>query len=669
MLQNSGSDFDTAKSQIAPILLIGGSGIVGRWTARLLRTFNPGQPILIGGRNLVRAKETASEIGNAQGVVLDLTAEDLGLGDQPVSAVAIFLMDDRLAALRFAQARGVPHISISPGIIEMGPEVAAYIHQPNAAPVVLGTEWLVGATTIPTLEFAKDFGLIQDISIGALLDEKDEGGPAAAADLERQTKTMPAALARCNGAYTWKVGEEVNTRFRAADGEEMEATAFSAYDVVALATATGAPNVQFSLAIGLSSSRRSGEAPSTEIIIDLSGKDHKGNPLRTRHAVIHPEGQMPLTALGVAMILERLVGLDGKPPTPAGLYFPYQLLDPTTYFARFKQIGGVISNHPFPVHRRQVQVNGASFHIIEQGQGPTVLFCHGFPDTAETWRSQMRAVAENGYHALALDMRGFGRSYSPLEVSSYSALHTVGDLVGLLDALDISSAVLVGHDWGADVAQRAMVMRPDRFRAIVSLSIPIFPRAEINFYAGLRQQGLSEGFYAFDLMKPDADDRFQPAEETIPSILYWLSGSPSAGTGWDPTDPDRHMLRPAPVPIPTWADPNYVRHNIDVFTEKGFHGGLNYYRAAQETFDLMSAFKNALIWQPSLYIWGAEDGLCQLFHPTPPTLAEARQSAPGLVDVIRLEHVGHWVQHEAADAVNTELIKFLSIVGLPKDKE
>ena len=125
------------------------------------------------------------------------------------------------------------------------------------------------------------------------------------------------------------------------------------------------------------------------------------------------------------------------------------------------------SADPFPVRRAQVQANGASFHVIEQGQGPAVLFCHGFPDTAETWRSQMRAVAEAGYRAVALDMRGFGASYAPSDVSLYSALHTVGDLVSVLDALDIRSAILVGHDWGADVAQRAMVMRPDRFRSRV----------------------------------------------------------------------------------------------------------------------------------------------------------------------------------------------------------
>jgi len=325
-----------------PILLIGGSGIVGSWAARFLRAAHPELPLLIGGRDGARATESASKIGNAEGVILDMTADDLGLGARTVSAVAILFMDERIAGLRFAQARRIPHVSISPGIIELAPEVAACIHSPAAAPVVLGTEWLVGATTVPTLEFAKDFSRLHDIRIGALLDEKDAFGPAANVDLERQTKTMPAALARRDGAYVWRVGDDAKAMFRAIDGTEMEASALSPNDVVGLATATGAPNVSFNLALGVSSSRRRGEPMSTEIIVELSGDDRNGQPLRTRHAIMHPEGQMPLTGLGVAMLLERLAGIDGQPATPAGLYFPYQLLDPTAYFARLEQIGGQI---------------------------------------------------------------------------------------------------------------------------------------------------------------------------------------------------------------------------------------------------------------------------------------------------------------------------------------
>lgn len=325
-----------------PILLIGGSGVVGRHTVRNLRAAHPDVPLLIGGRDLAKTKKAAAEIGNAEAVALDLAADDLGLGERPVSAVAVLFTDERIAGLRFAQRRGVPHVSISRGINEIGPEVAAYMHVPDAAPVVLGTEWLVGTTTVPTLEFAKAFGRVHDIAIGALLDEQDAFGPAAEADLERQTKTMPAALARHHGAYVWRVGEDAKAKFRAVDGTEMEASALSPYDVVGLATATGAPNVRFDLALGVSSTRRRGEPMSTEIVIELAGEDHAGRPLRTRHAVVHPEGQMPLTGLGVAMLLKRLVGLDGNPPTPAGLYFPYQLLDPATYLARLEQMGGMV---------------------------------------------------------------------------------------------------------------------------------------------------------------------------------------------------------------------------------------------------------------------------------------------------------------------------------------
>jgi hypothetical protein len=327
---------------LEPILFIGGSGIVGRWTARHLRAAYPKVPLLIGGRNVDKAKKAAAELGNAEGFGLDLTAADLGVGERSVSAVAIFFTDETIAGLRFAQSRKVPYISISPGIHEIGPEIAAFIHQPDAGAIVLGTEWLVGATTIPTLDFAKQFGKLNDITISALLDEQDAAGPAADADLERQTKTMPLTLTRRNGAYLWRTGDDAKATFHAVDGTEMEASALSPHDVVGLAAATGAPNVQFNLAVGVSSTRRSGGPFSTEILIELSGEDQSGKPLQTRHAVVHPEGQMPLTGLGVAMLLERLTGLDGKPGTPPGLYFPYQLLQPAAYFDRLKQAGGII---------------------------------------------------------------------------------------------------------------------------------------------------------------------------------------------------------------------------------------------------------------------------------------------------------------------------------------
>lgn len=316
-----------------------------------------------------------------------------------------------------------------------------------------------------------------------------------------------------------------------------------------------------------------------------------------------------------------------------------------------------------PVRQSLIRLDGESFRVIEQGAGPAVLFCHGFPDTADTWRSQMQAIAAAGYRAVALDMRGFGQSFAPRDPALYTSMHTVGDLVGVLDALEIDTAVVVGHDWGADHAQRAALMRPDRFRALVSISIPFAPRGEASLYQDLRKRGLGERYYALDWIKPGAEALFAPAAQSIRSILYWPSASPPANQRWDPIDPRRSLLRPAPAALPAWADPAYVRQTIAAFEKTGFRGGLNNYRATQASFDLLVAFKGAPIRQPSLYIWGAEDGLCQFFHKTPPTLAELRRGQPGLVGQVRLEGVGHWVQHEAADRLNAELLKFLGALG------
>jgi hypothetical protein len=322
-----------------PILLMGGSGAIGSLTARTLRQSHPDLPLLIGGRDLLKCREIAAELGHAEGVVLDPTADDLGLGNCPVRAVALFYSDDRLAGLRFALERGVPYLGISSGVYEIAPEIAAFMLRPTAAAIVLGYEWLVGATTIPTLEFAKAFGRVEDIVLGALVDEKDGGGPAVAEDFERLHRMMPSALTRRDGAYVWRSEEDAKTTFHAVDGTEMQASGFSSIDVAGLATSTGARNVQFDIATGVSSSRRRGEPLSTEIIIELGGMDHAGRALRTRHAVVHPQGAAPLTALGVSMILERLTGLGGGSPTAAGLYFPFQVLDHAVYLGRLKAAG------------------------------------------------------------------------------------------------------------------------------------------------------------------------------------------------------------------------------------------------------------------------------------------------------------------------------------------
>src|SRR4249920_1398068 len=121
------------------------------------------------------------------------------------------------------------------------------------------------------------------------------------------------------------------------------------------------------------------------------------------------------------------------------------------------------------IRHRTIATNGINLHVAEAGEGPLVLLCHGWPESWYSWRHQLPALAAAGYHAVAPDMRGYGKTDQPEAIDQYTQLHHVGDMVGLLDALGVETAVIVGHDWGAPVAWNAALLRPDRFRGVAGL--------------------------------------------------------------------------------------------------------------------------------------------------------------------------------------------------------
>ncbi|PON66298.1 Epoxide hydrolase-like, partial [Trema orientale] len=118
-----------------------------------------------------------------------------------------------------------------------------------------------------------------------------------------------------------------------------------------------------------------------------------------------------------------------------------------------------------------IHTNGINLHVASIGTGPAVLFLHGFPELWYSWRHQMLALSSLGYRAIAPDLRGYGDSDAPPSPESYSALHVVGDLVGLIDQLGIDQIFLVGHDWGAVIAWYFCLFRPDRVKALVNMSV------------------------------------------------------------------------------------------------------------------------------------------------------------------------------------------------------
>src|SRR5256886_1546811 len=129
---------------------------------------------------------------------------------------------------------------------------------------------------------------------------------------------------------------------------------------------------------------------------------------------------------------------------------------------------------------RFIETNGLRMHLAEAGQGPLVFMCPGWPESWYSGRHQLGALAEAGYPAVAPDMRGYGQTDRPEPIDQYTLLHLVGDMVGLLDALGAEQAVIAGHDWGAPVAWHAALMRPDRFRGVIGLSVPYRPRGSVR---------------------------------------------------------------------------------------------------------------------------------------------------------------------------------------------
>lgn len=343
----------------APVLIVGGTGVVGLQGAQALRRLQPGLPLVLAGRDLARAEAAAAQVGGpTSAAVVDLSREDLGVPPQlRFGAVAVFVKDEGLNTLRYALRHGLAYVSTSSGSFEIAPEVALQLRHPGRSAVLLASHWLAGAALLPALRFAADLGRVDRIGLFALLDEHDMGGPAAAADYERLTSAAAAQILE-RGRWRWVRDAEAAGQGRSVDGRLLPASAYSPLDVVSLAAATSAHSIRLDLALGETASRRRGDAFSTEIAIELEGLDRDGRSTRRRYELVHPQGQAPLTALGIALGVQRLLGLDGAAPPPPGLYTPDLLLHPDDYLRQVRAAGASVRG-PLPVDGAEAAAGGA----------------------------------------------------------------------------------------------------------------------------------------------------------------------------------------------------------------------------------------------------------------------------------------------------------------------
>jgi len=316
------------------------------------------------------------------------------------------------------------------------------------------------------------------------------------------------------------------------------------------------------------------------------------------------------------------------------------------------------------IRHRTIETNGIRMHLAEAGTGPLVLFCHGFPESWYSWRHQLHALAGAGYHAVAPDMRGYGQTDRPASPTQYTMLHHAGDMLGVLDALGAQTAVIVGHDWGAPVAWNTALLRPDRFSGVVGLSVPYSPRGRAGTVANMRR-ALPAGadFYFLYFQTPGVAEAELEADPraSLRRFLYSASGDPTPHERWRPEmRAGQGFLENTVEPhtLPDWLSEADLDFYAGEFARTGFAGGLNWYRAADLTWELMAPFAGATHPSPALFVAGERDavlafpGMDQVVH-------NLRQSVPGLTKTVLLPGCGHWTQQERPAEVNAEIVAFL----------
>jgi pimeloyl-ACP methyl ester carboxylesterase len=324
------------------------------------------------------------------------------------------------------------------------------------------------------------------------------------------------------------------------------------------------------------------------------------------------------------------------------------------------------------IRHRQIPVGDLSMHVAEAGEGPLVLLCHGFPECWYSWRHQLRALAAAGYRAVAPDMRGYGATGAPAPVDAYTVLHLVGDMTGLVAALGAERAVIVGHDWGSLVAWNAALLRPDKFHAVVGMSVPFLPRLPIRPTAMMKAMAGDRFLYILYFQEPGkAEAELDPrAREMMRGMLHTASGDiddarfqkmlnqpKSAGFLDGLTQPEK---------LPAWLTDEDFEVYAAIFERTGFRGGLNWYRNFDRNWELLAPFADRRITVPALFVGGLRDAVVTgpERNAESPTVRMLGSFCDDLRGKVLIEGAGHWNQQEAPEATNAALLDFLA--GLAK---
>jgi pimeloyl-ACP methyl ester carboxylesterase len=310
---------------------------------------------------------------------------------------------------------------------------------------------------------------------------------------------------------------------------------------------------------------------------------------------------------------------------------------------------------------KHVDTNGIRMHVVEAGSGLPVLLCHGFPEIWYSWRHQLRALADAGFRAIAPDQRGYGETDAPAGIEAYSLHHLIGDLTGLLDALDIQQACIVGHDWGGLLVWPMAQLAAHRVAAVVGLNTPFFPRLPMRPTQLMRAAAQGNFHYILYFQEPGVADAelgrdvrrtLRGFYQEIPrEIIEAIKDLPSGVVG----PVGGGLLDRLPdAPHGTFLTADDFEVYARAFERTGFTGPLNWYRNFDRNWETTAYLSGAKVMQPALMVTAELDPVLR------PEMAVGMSTwVPNLRDTILIKSSGHWVQQEKPDEVNRALIGFL----------
>ncbi|QDV63067.1 alpha/beta fold hydrolase [Crateriforma conspicua] len=296
-----------------------------------------------------------------------------------------------------------------------------------------------------------------------------------------------------------------------------------------------------------------------------------------------------------------------------------------------------------------VDLADVQLEVFEAGQqnvGNPIVLCHGWPELAFSWRHQIPALVDAGYHVIAANQRGFGRSSCPTEVTEYDIRHLTSDLVGLLEHFGYQNATFVGHDWGAMVVWGLAMLHPDRVKQIINLALPYQVRGQVPWIELMEQLlGPDNYFVHFNRQPGVADTVLGQNTRQFLSNLYRKNLPQRA------PEPGMQMMNLArsgtPLGDPIMSDDELAVF-VDSFQSSGFTGGINWYRNLDRNWHLL-ADVDPVIEHRTLMIYGDRDTI-----PKSESLCEFVPN----VDVIHLD-CGHWIQQELPEQTNASILNWL----------